>query len=313
MKYRRKITGCLLLFVMCLSFSGCGAFQVQMAKTTTRMAKLDSFHIDAEVYVGSMMNIGEQIIRMDATVTGGLDAETEPFLIRSDLHLETLGVERDLRFFIRKEYDTWDIVPWDEDRLIDGASIQERSAKRNRTTQALKLLIKCRDYFEDPVDDTVNGVHARRFDGVFPDEYVDEALILLNLKEPEPSPDPADEAAAGAAAEAQTETDTEVRTVESTAAPAEAAGQAGEDAGEGEEETVSGLPGSIWINDDDMIVQVDVDLAGFLQRLMDQGLEQLLSEYDLDGLNLSGELQYVDARLTFSMFNEVPALKMPAY
>ena len=60
-----------------------------------------------------------------------------------------------------------------------------------------------------------------------------------------------------------------------------------------------------------MIIQVDVDLAGFLQKLMDGGLEDLLTDYDLDGLILASELKYIDVRLTFSQFDEVPALRLP--
>ena len=107
MKYRRMITGLLLLAVLCLMLSGCGTFQVQMAKTTTRMAKLDNFHADVEAYAETRMNIGGQKIRMDAVVTGGFDMALDPLLIKTDLHLSTLGVERDLRLYIQKEYDTW--------------------------------------------------------------------------------------------------------------------------------------------------------------------------------------------------------------
>ena len=60
-----------------------------------------------------------------------------------------------------------------------------------------------------------------------------------------------------------------------------------------------------------MIIQVDVDLAGFLQKLMDGGLEDLLTDYDLDGLILESELKYIDVRLTFSQFDEVSSLRLP--
>jgi hypothetical protein len=72
-----------------------------------------------------------------------------------------------------------------------------------------------------------------------------------------------------------------------------------------------GIPTSIWVNDDGMIIQVDVDLADFLQKLMDGGLEDLLTEYDLDGLILESELKYIDVRLTFSQFDEVQGLRLP--
>ena len=60
-----------------------------------------------------------------------------------------------------------------------------------------------------------------------------------------------------------------------------------------------------------MIIQVDVDLAQFLQNLLDGGLEDLQTDYDLDGLILESELKYVDVRLIFSEFDAVPALRLP--
>ena len=60
-----------------------------------------------------------------------------------------------------------------------------------------------------------------------------------------------------------------------------------------------------------MIIQVDLDLAGFLQNLLDGGLEDLLTDYDLDGLILESELKYIDVRLTFSQFDEVSSLRLP--
>lgn len=327
MKYWRRITGCLLLFGLCFVLTGCGAFQAQMAKTTTRMAKLENFHVDAEAYLGTLMDIGGQLIRMEATVTGGFDAETDPMLLKTDLHLETLGVERDLRFFIQKEYDTWRFIPWDETRQVNQMSVEERSAKRDRTVQALKLLIKCGDYFADPVDDEVNGLHARRYDGVLPEEIVDEALVLLNVKENEDSSQsrPEEESSAANAAEIVQEGETAASGNETTAdekdetEKADGTSGTGDNAetGEAAEDTEAqmpkGLPVSIWINDEDMIVQVDVDLMVFLQNLIEQGLEQLLTEYDLDGLILDAQLQFVDARLTFSQFDELEPLRLPEY
>ena len=120
---------------------------------------------------------------------------------------------------------------------------------------------------------------------------MNEALVLLNIMEEEE------------AAQQNTGDDAEV----SSADPAENTAE-----GEASEESVpEGIPTSIWVNDDGMIIQVDVDLAGYLQKLMDGGLEILLTDYDLDGLILASELKYIDVRLTFSQFDEVPALRLP--
>lgn len=303
MKNRRTVTGLLLLAVVSLMLSGCGAFQVQMAKTTTRMAKLDNLHTDVEAYAEARMNIGGQRVHMDATVTGGFDMALDPLLLRTDLHLSTLGVERDVRMYIQKEYDTWTFAPWEEDRPIDEATIEEHSAKRSRAVQALKLLIKCGDFFQDPVDDMVNDTPAQRYDGILPEEYVNEALVLLNIMEEEP----------------QRATESEENAASSTAAASKESDEGSntggenktEEASEEEQSVPEGIPASMWVNDDGMIIQVDLELASFLQNLMDRGLEDLQTDYDLDGLILESELEYVDVRLTFSQFDEVPALRLP--
>lgn len=287
MRIWKRVTALLMLLLLCLGLTGCGAFQMQMAKTTTRMAKLESFHTEAEIWLEALLTIGGQKVRMEAEVLGGFDTETDPLLIKTDLHLTTLGVERDLRYYIQKDYNTWNIYSWNEFENIDRVSVEESSAKRTRTTQALKLLIKCGESFADPVDDTVNGMPAKRYDGLFPDEYVDEALVLLDLKEAE-------------------------NVQESPAVTENADSEtASTDVSDNEDGHVSGLPGSIWVNEDDMIVQVDVDLAVFMQKLMDEAIQKLLEEYDLDGLVLDTELKSMDARLTFSNFNAVEKLSLP--
>ena len=288
MKHCRKTVAILFLLLLCIPLGGCGAFQAQMAKTTTKMSKLDNFHADAEIYLGGTANIGGQKVRVKATILGGFDAETDPLLLKTDLHLSVIGREWDLHYYIQKEYDTWDIYPWDADRSIERMSTQLHSARRSRTVQALKLLIKCSDFFMDPVDDTVNGAHARRYDGIFPEEYVDEALVLLNLKK---------------------EDELETPEVSMLPSPTPSEKEPGEEHAEPEE--IRGMPGSIWINDDDMIVQVDADLCYLFQKLLDEGTDILHTDYDLDGLKLDTELAYMDCRLTFSQFDEVAALRLP--
>ena len=73
------------------------------------------------------------------------------------------------------------------------------------------------------------------------------------------------------------------------------------------------LPGSIWVNGEDQIVRVEMDLAMFLQELFDEGLTELLNEFDLGGLKLDAEIRSVPARLTFSGFDEYNLLRLPEY
>ena len=244
------------------------------------------------------LEVAKENIRVNTIITGGLDIETDPITVKTDLLLRTLGVERNVKAILQLDYDTLSIWPYDSDSTLERMSFTMQDAKRLKIVQALKLLIKCGDYFLDPVEDTVNGMPAKRYDGLFPDEYVEEALVLLDLKEaPEQQPvKPAAERAAGAgnADEGQNANAAEI--------------QSGADA---EDETGIGLPGSIWIGEDDMILQVDVDLSGFLQSLSDEFLRKLLETYDLDGLVMEAEIESLDARLTFSQFDAVEKIVVP--
>ena len=92
-------------------------------------------------------------------------------------------MERKLRLCIQKDNDTWSISSADETGAVNEENAEQQAVKRPPKTQALKLLMECGQYFADPVDDLVNGAHAKRYDGVFPEEYVDKVLALLDLKE----------------------------------------------------------------------------------------------------------------------------------
>ena len=296
---RTRILAASLMLCVCLILAGCGAFQSQMAKTTTKMSRLQSMHAEVLASDKERVNVGNQIIRVNTIISGGIDFEMDPFTVKTDLKLRTLGVERDVKLILQMDYDTLHIYPYDSDKELEELSLTLHSAKRSKIVQALKLLIKCGDYFADPVEDTVNGIPAKRYDGVFPDEYVDEALVLLDLKEApeaEATVKPAAERAAEKAMEA------ELRENEAYRAILEAAEQ---------EKTEQGLPGSLWVDENDMILQVDVDLAVFMQGLEDELLSNLLETYDLDGLVLDTEIESLVTRITFSQFDEVEKIVIP--
>ena len=168
-----------------IPLAGCGAFQTQMAKTTTKMARLSSFHTDVDLVGIGTAKIGEDPVRLKIRVTGGMDIETDPVLIKVDGKLAAFGQEWDLQFYIQKDYDTLSFYPYASDRIFDRLSQTEAVPKRAKTVQALKLLIKCGDYFLDGVPDTINGVSVKRYDGYLPKELVDQALVLLDLKDEE--------------------------------------------------------------------------------------------------------------------------------
>lgn len=325
MRYIKRFLPLLLVIAFCIPLCGCGAFQTQMAKTTTKMANLDSFHADVDIELDTLTTIGGQELHLASTVTGGFDFESDPLLVQTDLLLDAFGQQNRVQCFIQKEYDTVRIIPWSDDRLFRELSLTMNAAKRIKVLQALKLLIKCADTFSDPVEDTLDGIIVKRYDGLFPQEYVDEALILLDLKEAEPESDaevtaspvpPSPIPASPAAASSEVTASVSEVSEENPSNPASSEEDSSdlelsEEGSPAPEEGPVGIPGSIWVGKDDMIVQVQIDVADFAQTVTDDFLDQFLDEYDLDGLELSVLLKSMSAKIHFSQFNEVEKLVLP--
>ena len=303
MKNRWRGTLCLLLILaLCLGLSGCSAFQMQMAKTANRMSKLKSFQTDVEAYVGTLFDVGGQKIRMEGAVTGGLDVDCDPPVVRTDLVLETLGVERAMRFDVWRENGEWRFAPWGEGPALPSAESGARASEEEKSswTEVLNLLGRCQEYFAGPVENTVNGVLTKRYDGVIPAALLDEALGLLELSPRPDAPAVPEDAPGDADADANA-----AEIIPDDTAPADSeAAEAAEAPPAETGDALRGLPVSIWIDPEDRIVQVDADLTLFLRDVADRGMERLLTEYGAADLDLSQELQFADTRLTFSRFVE---------
>ncbi len=282
MEQVKKAALLIAVLALCLGLTGCGKARLQMAQTASALAKVRSFHTDAKIRANALTEVGGQKLLLEAEITGGFDTETSPMLIRTDLNLEMLGVERGLQFDIRRDGASWSVVPWTAERLgaeTYGEKLTDRWAKSAALT---RLLLKCAGHLANPVDDSVNGVHAMRYDGFLPEALIDEVLTMLDLV-------PEEKNRGDGTAQVIMEND------------------AGGTAEEYESDSVSGLPVSIWIGDDDLPARVDVDLAVFMQKFADDMLEKLLTDNGLGELGIEGELLYVDSSLLFSNYNEVGA------
>ena len=182
----KKVTVLLLLLALCAGLTGCSLSgtitHVKMMRAIKRIVKLQSFHTDAEIQTEILLNVGGQDLLMEATLIGGLDTLTQPLLIQTDLNLETLGVERELRYLLQKEGTSWYATSWDSTYRVQPEDEQLVKEKRKQTEMALKRLLKSSEPFDEPADDEVNGARAHRYVCVFPKNAVDEAMALLDLK-----------------------------------------------------------------------------------------------------------------------------------
>ena len=172
----------LLLAALCLCLSGCGSFQLQMAKTAQKMADLHSVHVDVVSEPKMLLNVGGQDIALDTVVTGGVDVNRSPLIMRTDLTMEVLGMEIPLRFYLQRTDEGWKGIPWGMDDEVEPFFFGEATV--GEVPNRMKLMagfVKLAEYFEGPEADTVNGEDASRYEGTIPADELNQGLEMLNL------------------------------------------------------------------------------------------------------------------------------------
>ena len=180
MKTCRKLLILFLIFSLALTLSGCGSFQTQMMKTVYKMSRLESFHANVNVDMEIALDLSGQEITTDALITGGIDIETDPLVMQTDLKLSVLGVEKDLVYTIVQEGDTLTVYPGGSDAGKEKMVFQSEKAKPQSIIQIMKLAARWSEYFTEPMDDTVNGEAAKRYDGVLPQALAEELMAWIN-------------------------------------------------------------------------------------------------------------------------------------
>ena len=147
------------------------------------MSKLQSFHTDVDMTMNLMLDVGGQEIATDVKVTGGVDTETNPLLIKADLIINILGVDQELSFYIRMEGNVLKAYPYNGGKLSEPIVLNNNSNSGNQlsVTDLIKLALRLSSYFEDKGTEYIDGTAAKRYDGQIPDEDIDEIMNYLNL------------------------------------------------------------------------------------------------------------------------------------
>ena len=260
-KGTHKLITLLLLAAICVSLSGCGSFQVQMAKTAQKMADLKSFHVEVTSEPKLLVNVGGQDLTLDTVVTGGIDVNTSPPLMCTDLTMEVYGIDIPLRYYIQKTDEGWKAVSWGKDSEPEVFTFGKPS--EGEMPSKLKIMagfVKLADYFIGPEADTVNGEDASRYEGSIPADDLNTALSVFNMDLPQLTED---------------------------------------------------QPFILWINGDDMLVRLDMNLAPFIGNVVDAAVLRVLEKYGLAGMDITMEIREMQTQFVFSRFDEVPELSFP--
>lgn len=280
MKRWTKLTALVLAVVMLLSLSGCGGFEMKMARAATKMSKLKSLHMDMDMQLElSMPTILGQSLRMNVSVNGGADSSFSPLLTRADLTVSALKSEKELLYYLEQTGDEYVMY-----LSTDGGGIwlkklvnrEDLPAQLNLDLKDLSVFRDCAKSFAEIGTEELPGGKATRYDGVIEGEFVGRALALTG------------------ALDALRES-------------------LGLELDEENLDSLGSIPTSVWIdNRSGMIVRYSMEPTQALQTVIRSVMGDLLSSYGLGDLNPELNLDRAVVTVDLSSFNGVDPIVIPA-
>ena len=280
MKAMKRILALTLAAAMLLCLSGCGGFELKMARAASKMSNLKSVHMDMDLALDmSMPTFLGAAIPLDVAMTGSVDSGFSPLLTRAELQVSALGAEKSLLYYLEQageQYVMYLSSNQGKSWLKELVEPEELPAQLNLNMNDLLVFKDCADSFAEVGTETVGGFTATRYDGLIPGEYVGRALALTGALD----------------------------------VLSQALGVELED---GDMSQLGSIPTSVWIdNKSGYIVRYSMEPTEVMQEVIRQGMTELLAEYGLGGLNPELNLEKATVSVELSQFNEAPEVVIPA-
>ena len=171
MRYLKKALSLFLVFLMVLSFSGCGIFGSRLAVAAMKMQKLQSLRMDIEADLDMNMNMFGESVDLDMLVNGPVDLVCSPLKSKADLTANMMGDTLDILCYAEntgnrfKAYcstdggKNWTKTESDLSDLSSGISFDAKS---------IAGLLKLASAFEEKGTETVRGSEAVVYSGEIP-------------------------------------------------------------------------------------------------------------------------------------------------
>lgn len=284
MKKLKKLLALLMALSMLLCLSACGSFERKMAKSAAKMSQLNSMHIDADFVLDTELGIMGQSMNVDTTVKAGIDLNAEPFAMKMDLNVTTVGVEENVQIYVVNEGGQRVIYVSEDGGKTwnrEDADDIELGVRDININGSLALLTEWAESFEKAGEETINGSMATKYSG----QIEAESLLQLMIS---------------AGADEMLESSLGIDFDDDRAA-----------AGLGD------VPVSIWLdNKSGMIVRMDMELTELMQSLVSgiitEVLEDSLEDSGLNDLPLDIKVSAATESLEFTEFDEVGKIELPA-
>ena len=106
---KKKILVCLLIAVLMLGLSGCGAFELSLAKAVKSMASVQSFRTDFRLDLETVVSILGDDSEVNAVASGTAALTLQPFRIGADVELESFGEDLSVKLVVAPGNSGFDV------------------------------------------------------------------------------------------------------------------------------------------------------------------------------------------------------------
>ena len=278
MKKTARIIALVLLAAMLLSLTGCGSFETKMAKAAKKMAGLQSVHMDMDMHMDFSMSFLGESLDLDMNMDGRIDMQTQPLRARIEMGMALLDANLDMLMYMEQnggEYTAYVSADNGATWETESMTAEEAISQTGDLTENLKIFINCAKSFQEAGKETVNGAEATRFDGEITGDSLESALELSGAKE---------------------------MLGEGLGAKLSADAFTG----------LESIPCSVWIdNKSGMVVRYDMDMAGVMQTLMKDMMDQVFAAQGLAGLDMEMDFREVTVSVVLSQFDAVGEIVIP--
>lgn len=278
MKKTARIIALMLAAVMLLSLTGCGSFEIRMAKAAKKMAALQSVHMDMDMHMAFSMSFLGESLDLDMNMDGSIDMQTQPLRAKIEMGMALLDANLDMLMYLEQnggEYTAYISADKGASWERESMTAEEAAAQTGDLTENLKIFIDCAKSFQEAGQETVNGAEATRYDGELTGESLESALELSGAKE---------------------------MLGEGLGAKLSADAFTG----------LESIPCSVWIdNKSGMVVRYDMDMGAVMQSLMKDMMDEVLASQGLEGLGVEMEFREVTVSVILSQFDAVGEIVIP--
>ena len=280
MKAMKKFLALALGVAMLLGLSGCGGFELKMARAAAKMNQLKSVHMDMDLQLDmSMPTFLGQSLPIDVAMSGGVDSSFGPLLTKAELQVSALGAEKQLLYYLEQageQYVMYLSSNEGKSWIKELVEPEQLPGQLNLDMEDLSIFKECADSFTEVGEETVGEFTATRYDGMIKSEYVSRALALTGALD-------ALSQALGIRLDAE------------------------------ELSQMGSIPASVWIdNRSGYIVRYSMEPTEVMQGVITMAMAGLLADYGLGGLDPELDLEKATVTVDLSGFNAVPEIVIPA-